>query len=58
MGADVRCDVRGCHAPTVGIDHLFAGYGFCVQFCAEHCPREVDGTECDDHDDHIVRGEE
>jgi len=31
-----------------GIDHMFSGYGFCVRYCAECCPGEVDGTECSD----------
>ena len=30
--------------------HTFSGYGFYVGYCPEHCPRSVDGSDCDyDH---------
>lgn len=31
-----------------GIDHDFAGYGYYIRFHPECCPREYDGTTCED----------
>jgi hypothetical protein len=33
------------------LSHVFCSYAYCVAYCEEHCPREMDGQECDYHDD-------
>lgn len=44
----IRCDECGKYLKNS--DHSFAGYGFFVAYCPEHCPRHVDGIDCDyDH---------
>ena len=43
-----ECNKVLSHEEQNSMDHLFAGYGFCVQYCPECCPGEVDGSECFD----------
>ncbi len=42
------CFECGRSLKNPGLDHMFSGYGFCVQYCPECCPGEVDGSECSD----------
>ena len=45
-----RCEVCGVNLPNP-TRHSFAGYGWYVTYCEEHCPRELDGTVCEYHPD-------
>ena len=41
----MKCEICGKEVND-SIEHFFSGYDFYVHYCEEHCPIEMDGTEC------------